>query len=49
MKKIEANDGLKSVEIDEVTNFIKDEVESSSDDENYTDDDSEEHRITGIG
>ena len=41
LKKIKENNELKSVEIDVVTNFIKDEVESSSDAEVYTDDESE--------
>ena len=40
---------LKSVKVDVVTNFIKDEVESFSDTEVYTDEDnSEEDRVIGF-
>ena len=55
LKKLKENDKLKSVEVNLVTNFIKDKVESSSDAEVYTDDnydydddDSEEDRIIGF-
>ena len=55
MKKIEENDELKTVEVNVVTNFIKDEVESLSDAEVYTDDDDddddddeEEDRVIGV-
>ena len=55
LKKLKENDELKSVEVNLVTNFIKDKVESSSDAEVYTDDDydyddddSEEDRIIGF-
>ena len=51
LKKLKENDELKSVEVNLVTNFIKDKVESSSvaevytdDDYDYDDDDSEEDR-----
>ena len=36
---------FKSVEVDEVTSFIKNEVESFSDAEVYTEDDSEEDSV----
>ena len=42
MKKIKENDELKTVEVNVVTNFIKDEVESLSDAEVYTDDDNDD-------
>lgn len=53
MKKIKENDELKTVEVNVVTNFIKDEVESLSDAEVYTDDDNddddfEEDRVIGF-
>ena len=54
MKKIKENDELKTVEVNVVTNFIKDEVESLSDAEVYTDDDDdddddfEEDRVIGF-
>ena len=50
IEKINENNELQSVEVDVVTNFIKDEVESSSDAEIYTNDDydSEKDRVTGF-
>ena len=50
IEKINENNELQSVEVDGVTNFIKDEVESSSDAEVYTNDDyhSEKDRVTGF-
>ena len=50
IEKINENNELQSVEVDVVTNFIKDEVESSSDAEVYTNDDydSEKDRVTGF-
>lgn len=48
--EITRNNELKNVEIDVITNFIKDKVESSSDEEIYTDDDgdSEENKVIGF-
>ena len=50
IEKINENNELQSVEVDVVTNFIKDEVESSSDAEIYTNDDydSEKDRVTDL-
>ena len=50
IEKINENNELPSVEVDGVTNFIKDEVESSSDAEVYTNDDyhSAKGRVTGF-
>ena len=50
IEKINENNELPSVEVDGVTNFIKDEVESSSDAEVYTNDDyhSAKDRVTGF-
>ena len=39
LKKIKENDELKGVEVDELSNFIMDQVESSSNADVYTDDD----------
>ena len=39
LKKIKENDELKGVEVDEPSNFIMDQVESSSNADVYTDDD----------
>ena len=49
-KKIKENSNLESVKVDVVTNFIKNEVESFSDAENYTGDDnySKEDRVIGF-
>ena len=48
MKKIKENNELKSVEVDVLTPFIKDEVESFPTAEVYTDDnDYEEDRVVG--
>ena len=48
--EITRNNELKNVEIDVITNFMKDKVESSSDEEIYTDDDgdSEENKVIGF-
>ena len=50
IEKVNENNELQSVEVDVVTNFIKDEVESSSDAEVYNNDDydSEKDRVTGF-
>ena len=47
LRQLKENDELRSVEMYLVTNFIKDEVESFSDAEVYTDDndDSEEDKV----
>ena len=39
LKKIKENEELKGVEVDELSNFIMDQVESSSNADVYTDDD----------
>ena len=52
LKKIEDNDELKSIEVDVVTNFIKDKVESCSNDVDGDSDDDidddEENMVTGF-
>lgn len=52
LKKIEDNDELKSIEVDVVTNFIKDKVESCSNDVDGDSDDNidddEENMVIGF-
>ena len=49
LKKLNENNKPKSVEVDTLINFIKDDVKSFSDAEVYTDgDDFEEDRVTGF-